>query len=182
MLKMLRQSVVALVALGVIVGVIYPLAVTGISQAFFSHKAGGSMIVQDNKDRRLRADRPAVQRSQGISGRAPRRRRRSPTTRRRPRAPIWGPPTRAPPARWKSASRPCAPPTPGNALVPVDLVTSSGSGLDPHISPAAAEYQVERVCKSQRADGEMSSVPWSPNTPRAANGAFWASRASTCWS
>ena len=49
MLKTLRQSVMALVVLGVITGVVYPLAVTGVSQAFFPHEAGGSMIVQDGK-------------------------------------------------------------------------------------------------------------------------------------
>ena len=51
MLKMLRQRVVVLAVLGVIAGVMYPLAVTGISRAFFPHEAEGSMIVQTTAER-----------------------------------------------------------------------------------------------------------------------------------
>jgi len=61
MLKVLRQSVVALVALGIVAGVIYPLVVTGIAQAFFSHKAGGSNDRPGRQSRWFGADRPAVQ-------------------------------------------------------------------------------------------------------------------------
>jgi len=149
MLKMFRQSVVALVVLGVIVGVAYPLAVTGVSQAFFSHKAGGSMIVQDAKivgseligqpfsDPGYFWSRPSATAPIPYNAAASSGSNLGPTN----------------PALLKAVDervQALRAADPGaTEPVPVDLITSSGSGLDPHISPAAAEYQVERVARAR---------------------------------
>ena len=149
MLKMLRQSVVVLVVLGVIVGVIYPSAVTGISQAFFSHKAEGSMIVQDGKivgseligqpfsDPGYFWSRPSATVAIPYNGGASSGSNLGPTN----------------PALLQAVEeriQALRAADPGNSEpVPVDLVTSSGSGLDPHISPAAAEYQLNRVARAR---------------------------------
>ena len=149
MLKMVRQSVVALVALGIIVGAIYPLAVTGIAQAFFSHKAGGSMIVQGGKTVGSELigqpfsapgyfwSRPSATAPVPYNAAASAGSNLGPTN----------PALLAAVAERIAALRAA---DPGNSdPVPVDLVTSSGSGLDPHISPAAAEYQVARVARAR---------------------------------
>jgi K+-transporting ATPase ATPase C chain len=149
MLKMLRQSVLVLVVLAVITGGIYPLAVTGISQAFFSHQAGGSMIVQEGKivgseligqpfsDPGYFWSRPSATASIPYDATASSGSNLGPTN----------------PALLKAVGeriQALRAADPGNTeAVPVDLVTSSGSGLDPHISPAAAEYQVERVARAR---------------------------------
>jgi K+-transporting ATPase ATPase C chain len=149
MLRMLRQSVVTLVALGVIVGAIYPLAITGISQAFFSHKAGGSMIVQDAKivgseligepfsDPGYFWSRPSATTPVPYNAAASAGSNLGPTN-----------PVLLKVVEERIQALHAA--DPGNTeAVPVDLVTSSASGLDPHISPAAAEYQVERVARAR---------------------------------
>jgi K+-transporting ATPase ATPase C chain len=145
MLKLLRQSVLVLVALAVITGVIYPLAVTGVSRAFFSHEAGGSMIVQEGQmvgsqligqpfsDPGYFWSRPSATAPIPYNAAASSGSNLGPTN------PVL---LEAVQERIKALRAA----DPGNTdPLPVDLVTSSGSGLDPHITPAAAEYQVGRV-------------------------------------
>ena len=164
MLKMLRQSLVALVVLGIVVGVIYPLAVTGISQAFFPHEAEGSMIVEDG----IIVGSELI--GQPFSDPAY----------------FWSRPSATAPIPYNAAASagsnlgPTNPAMltaveeriqalraadPGNEQpVPVDLVTSSGSGLDPHISPAAAEYQVNRVAAARGLTAEQVRAAVAENT------------------
>jgi K+-transporting ATPase ATPase C chain len=149
MLKMLRQSVVVLVVLGVLVGVIYPLAVTGISQAFFSHQAEGSMIVQNGRvvgseligqsftDAKYFWSRPSATPEAPYNGEASSGSNLGPTN----------PALLAAVEKRIQALRAVDPTN--TEPVPVDLVTASGSGLDPDISPAAAEYQVDRVARTR---------------------------------
>jgi K+-transporting ATPase ATPase C chain len=147
MLKLLRQSAAALGVLAVIVGVIYPLAVTGVAQGFFSHEAEGSMIVEKGQvlgseligqpfsDPGYFWSRPSATVPVPYNAAASSGSNLGPTN------PVLLEAVAARIAALRAAD-------PGNAApVPVDLVTSSGSGLDPHISPAAAEYQVERVAR-----------------------------------
>ena len=146
----LRASIVSLVVLTVVTGVIYPLVVTGIAQAVFPHQANGSLIVKDGKvvgstligqpfdDPRYFWGRPSATSPFGYNAAASAGSNLSPTN----------------PALIKSvqdrvdALRAADPDN--KAPVPVDLVTASGSGLDPHISPAAALFQVERVARARK--------------------------------
>jgi potassium-transporting ATPase KdpC subunit len=149
MLKMLRQSAATLVVLGILVGVVYPLVVTGIAQSLFSHKAEGSMIIQDAKI----VGSELI--GQPFSGPGY----------------FWSRPSATTPVPYNAAASAGSNLGPTNPVllalveeriqalrtsqpdsigpVPVDLVTSSASGVDPHISPAAAEYQVERVAAAR---------------------------------
>ncbi|HEY5527955.1 MAG TPA: potassium-transporting ATPase subunit KdpC [Thermoleophilia bacterium] len=149
MLKMLRQSVIALVALTVITGIIYPLAVTGIARGVFPHKAGGSVIVQNGKavgssligqpfsDPKYFWSRPSATSPEPYNGAASSGSNLGPTN------PVLLKAVQERIAALRAAD-------PGNTRpVPVDLVTASGSGLDPDISPAAAYYQAARVARTR---------------------------------
>jgi K+-transporting ATPase ATPase C chain len=149
MLKMLRQSVTTLVVMAVLTGVIYPLAVTGIAQGLFSREAGGSMIVKDTRivgseligqpfsDPGYFWPRPSATAPVPYNAGASSGSNLGPTN----------------PALLEAIQERVAvlrAADPGNtSQVPVDLVTASGSGLDPHISPAAAEYQLARVARAR---------------------------------
>jgi K+-transporting ATPase ATPase C chain len=149
MLKMLKQSVIILVTLGITVGAIYPLAVTGIARGLFSHEARGSMIVQDGKvlgseligqpfsDLGYFWSRPSATAPVPYNAAASTGSNLGPTN----------PALLQAVEKRIQALRAADPDNTGP--VPVDLVTPSGSGLDPHISPAAAEYQVERVARAR---------------------------------
>jgi K+-transporting ATPase ATPase C chain len=149
MLKTLRQSLVALAALGVIVGVIYPLAVTGISRAFFADKAGGSMIVKD--DRIVGSQLIGQPFSDpGYFWSRPSATAPVPYNAAASAGSNLGPTNHALLAAVEQRIQALRAADPGNsAPVPVDLVTASASGLDPDISPAAADYQVERVARAR---------------------------------
>src|SRR5262245_51476481 len=149
MLTHLRAAVVALIVFTVITGGVYPIVVTGIAQVLFPHQANGSQIVRDGKvvgsaligqpfdDAKYFWGRPSATAPFSYNAGASSGSNLSPTN----------------PALIKSvqdrvdALRAA---DPGNtAPVPVDLVTASSSGLDPHISPAAAAYQLRRVAKAR---------------------------------
>ncbi len=155
MLKTVRQSLVVLLALGLLTGVVYPLVVTGIAQGLFAHKAGGSMIVQGEQtvgsqligqpfsDPGYFWSRPSATADTPYNAAASSGSNLGPTN------PALLEAIEARIAALRAAD-------PGNtAPVPIDLVTASASGLDPHISPAAAEYQVARVARERGLSAEQ---------------------------
>jgi K+-transporting ATPase ATPase C chain len=145
----LRPAITLLALLTIIIGVIYPLTVTGLAQVIFPHQANGSLIVVDGKTHGSELigqqfDDPKY---------------------------FWGRPSAASYNAAASSGSNYGPMNPDlmeivqqriNALhaadpeknlpIPVDLVTASGSGLDPHISVAAALYQVSRVASARGLD------------------------------
>ncbi|MDR3388462.1 MAG: potassium-transporting ATPase subunit KdpC [Rudaea sp.] len=146
--NLLRPAISLLVMLTVLTGIVYPLAVTGAAQLLFHHAANGSLIERDGKtygseligqpfdDPKYFWSRPSATApfadNPSASG-----------------ASNLGPNNSALADAVKQRIDALRAADPGNAikLVPVDLVTASGSGLDPHISPAAAKYQVARVAR-----------------------------------
>src|SRR5512137_1108188 len=145
----IRTAVLLLAVMTLLTGVLYPLAVTGLAQALFARQANGSLI-------KINVEKTASELvGQPFSG---------------PQY-FWSRPSATVPVAYNGASStgtnlgPSNPALkeavrthikalrsadPENRLpVPVDLVTASGSGLDPHISPAAALYQVPRVARAR---------------------------------
>lgn len=147
MKAMIRPAVSLFVVLTVVTGVLYPLAVTGVAKAVFPNQAAGSLIVHDGKavgssligqnftDPRLfwgrpSATSPMVNNGQGSAGSN------------------LGPLNPALTDAIKGRVEALRAADPGNkAAVPVDLVTTSASGLDPEISVAAAQYQAPRIAR-----------------------------------
>jgi K+-transporting ATPase ATPase C chain len=152
MLAQLRAATIMLFLLTILTGVLYPLAVTGLAQLVFPGQANGSLLLKDGK--------PVGSALIGQPFDDPKY--------------FWGRPSATGPFPYNAAASsgsnlgPTNPDLlegiadhvaalkkadPGNtAPVPVDLVTTSGSGLDPHITPAAALYQVGRVARARRLD------------------------------
>ena len=158
MLKELRPAVMMLVLFTIITGLIYPLAVTGFAQVLFPKQANGSLVVVDGKVVGSSLIGQAFTNDRYFQGRP------SATTAADPNdssktveAPYnaansvgsnLGPTSKALRERVKSDVETRKGQNP-NAKVPTDLVTASGSGLDPHISPDAAFFQVPRVAKAR---------------------------------
>jgi K+-transporting ATPase KdpC subunit len=147
--EQLRSAIFIFIILTVITGILYPLFVTGIAQAFFHAKANGSLIYRDGKVTgstligqqfddpkylwgRLSATSPIPYNASLSSGSN------------------IGPSNGALLETVKSRIRKLHVADPKNKMpIPVDLVTSSASGLDPHISLAGAYYQIPRIAKQR---------------------------------
>lgn len=153
MIQQLRISVLMLLAMTLLTGVVYPLVVTAVAQVAFPYQANGSLIVEGDKARgseligqsfsdvkyfwgRLSATSPVPYNAAASSGSN------------------YGPLN---PALKQAASNrleQIAKAQKVDGPVPVDLLTASGSGLDPHVSPEAAEFQVERVAAARGMSAE----------------------------
>jgi K+-transporting ATPase ATPase C chain len=163
MLQQIRPVFVLLVALTILTGLVYPLAVTGIAQVAFPSAANGSLVEKDGKvvgsaligqlftapgyfHGRLSA-------TLGPDPADPSRSIATPYNAANSMGSNLGPTSKALSDRLTAdvaklrAENPAAP-------VPVDLVTTSGSGLDPDISPEAAYFQVPRVAKARQVPAE----------------------------
>lgn len=165
---LMRPAFTLFVVLSIVTGLLYPLAVTGVAQTAFPHQANGSLITQGGKT----VGSELIGQSFTEPGH------------------FWGRPSATAPMPYNASASggsnlgPTNPALtdavkariealraadPGNTHpVPVDLVTASASGLDPHISPAAADYQAARVAKArglpltqvQRVVQQHTESPW----------------------
>lgn len=152
MLAQMRPALTMLIIMTLVTGVIYPLAVTGIAQVTMPRQANGSLIERGGKavgseliGQPFSDPKYFWSRASGI-GPFPYNAGTSSGTNQGPTNPALA---EAVEGRIKALRE--ADPA-NTAAVPIDLVTASGSGLDPHISPAAAEYQVGRVARVRNLD------------------------------
>jgi potassium-transporting ATPase KdpC subunit len=145
----LRPALTLFVVLSILTGLVYPLALTGIAQAIFPQAANGSMVLRDGQpvgsawigqsfsDPKHFWSRPSA------TGPMPYNAAASSGSNLGPSNPALAAAVRARVAALRAVD-------PGNHRpVPVDLVTASASGLDPHISRAAADYQLVRVARAR---------------------------------
>ena len=147
MKNILRPALVVFAVLTLLTGLAYPLVVTGAAQALFPGQSAGSLIVIDGKPVGSEligqnfSDPKNFWGRTSATGPMPYNASASSGSNQGPLNPALTDAVKARVAALKAAD-------PGNtALVPVDLVTASASGLDPHISPAAAAYQADRVAR-----------------------------------
>ena len=158
MLRLIRPAIVVLVALTLVTGLVYPLAMTGIAQVLFPRQAQGSLVERNGTVVGSELVGQVFESDKYFHGRP------SATT-----APDPNDSTKTVPAPYNAANSGGSNLGPSNkalvdrvqgdidklkqenpsASVPADLVTTSASGLDPHISPEAALFQVPRIAKAR---------------------------------
>lgn len=159
MLKEIRPAIALTILFTVVLGIIYPLGMTRLAQAIFSHQAEGSLILRNGTVIGSRIIGQAFVRADYFHGRP------SATTGTDEKGDTialpdnaansmgsnLGPTSKALIERIRSDVERLKGENPGMA-VPVDLVTTSASGIDPDITPAAALFQVPRVAKARNLD------------------------------
>ena len=158
MSREIRPAIILIVALTLITGLIYPLAITGIAQILFPRQANGSLIRQDGKvvgsaliGQLFTADKYFHGRPSATTMPDPKDATKTvdaPYNAASSGGANLGPTNKALIARVEDDVKKLKAENPG-APVPIDLVTTSGGGLDPHISPEAAFFQVPRVAKAR---------------------------------
>jgi K+-transporting ATPase ATPase C chain len=158
MLKELRPAIIILVALTIITGVIYPLAMTGAAQVLFPYQAQGSLIEQGGKivgsaliGQAFTADRYFHGRPSATTAPDPKDALKTvpaPYNVTNSMGSNLGPTSKALADRLRQDIATLKAQNP-SVVVPIDLVTTSGSGLDPDIAPQAAEFQAARIAKAR---------------------------------
>lgn len=174
MSSLLRPAISLFVLLTAITGLVYPLVVTGAAQALMPEKANGSLVREGGQvvgsslvgqpfdDARYFWGRPSATPSHPYNAAASSGSNLGPTN-----------PALADAVRARIETLRAADPS-NSSPVPVDLVTASGSGLDPHVSPAAALYQVSRVARSRGVDEAAVRALVERHTERPLFGVFGA--------
>jgi K+-transporting ATPase ATPase C chain len=167
MATLLRPALTLLLILSLITGIVYPLAVTGVAQVFFHDAANGSLIERDGKplgssligqpfdDPKYFWGRPSATTPSADNSLASGGSNLGPTN-----------PALTDAVKRRIATLQAADPA-NAAAIPVDLVTASGSGLDPQISPAAAKFQIVRVAHVRgRSEAEIAALVAQATEPR----------------
>jgi potassium-transporting ATPase KdpC subunit len=148
----IRPALTMLLLLTVLTGLIYPLTVTGLVQVFFPDQANGNLIVREGKVVGSKLIGQYFNKPEYFWGR-PSATAPFPNNPAASGGSNLGPTNPALIEAVKGRVAALRAADPGNdSPMPVDLVTASGSGLDPHISPAAALYQVKRVARTRGLD------------------------------
>lgn len=149
MTSQIRPAVTTLVLLTVLCGAAYPALVTGVARIAFRDQASGSLVIQDGKLRGSRLIGQAFTSPQYFWGR-PSATGPMPDNAAGSSGSNQGPlnPALLDAVKGRIAALHAADPD-NKSAIPVDLVTASASGLDPHISPAAALYQAGRVARAR---------------------------------
>lgn len=150
MSRLIRNAISMLLVMTAITGLAYPLVATGVAQVLFPHQANGSLIMHGDKpigseligqtfdDPKYFWGRPSATAPQPYNGTASNGSNQGPSN-----------PALHDAVQQRIDALHKADPG-NNATVPVDLVTASGSGLDPEISPAAAQYQIARIARERK--------------------------------
>ena len=158
MLKQLRPAIVLLIAFTLLTGLVYPFVITGLAHALFPHQAEGSLIVRDGKvvgseligqnftDDKYFHGRPSA--TTDTDPKDPTKTVPAPYNAANSAGSNAGPTAKSLIERVQGDTDKLKAENP-NAAVPVDLVTTSASGLDPDITPAAAFFQVPRIAKAR---------------------------------
>jgi len=158
MLRQIRPAIMMIVVMTIITGLIYPLGMTGIAELVFPHQANGSLIAKDSKvigseligqnfagDKYFHA-RPSA--TTDTDPNDPTKTVPAPYNAANSGGSNLGPTSQVLVDRIKDDTKKLQAENPSTPI-PIDLVTTSASGLDPDITPAAAEFQVPRVAKAR---------------------------------